>query len=169
MSCTPKNVAVALIFSLILEGLTFASVSSSAAATMRATGSVKIHSARVVARRRNPVERTRLGLAALGVTGSYGYGDDYPLYGSEAFNHDRRLSTPTSHRAVMEGRGAAIDDNSSGYRAAGNRGAYLSPGSTYGRHTSDYGPGVTYASPVSLYRWAYSSENFPGTEFMSGQ
>lgn len=63
---------------------------------------------------------------------------------------------------MVEGRSAFIYPDAD-YESPGG------PGSIYGRPTSDYGPGYLYAAPVSPYRWAYSSSDFPGTEFMQGR
>jgi hypothetical protein len=142
--------------------------SNAVAATVRAKSGARVYGAIAVVQSRKPVERSsRLGLKALGVTGSYGYGDDYPAYGSQAHNDDGQ-SRRVSHRGLQEGRAAAIGE-SVGHVPPDGRGAYETPESTYGRQTSDYGPGFIYAAPVSPYRWAYSSEDFPGTEFTGGR
>jgi len=169
MRCKPRNVTVALFVSIILAGSALIGVSSAASATIRAKSGPRLYGAIAVVQSKKPIKRSsRLGLEALGVTGSYGYGDDYPIYGSQAYNDDRQSRRVTSRRGLQEGRAAAIGD-SVGYVPPDGRGAYETPESTYGRQTSDYGPGVIYAAPVSPYRWAYSPENFSGTEFMGGR
>jgi hypothetical protein len=169
MRCKSTKVTVALFVSIILAGSAPIGVSSAASAATWTKAGGRLHGAITVAPHRRPIERSsRLGLEALGVTGSYGYGDDYPAYGSEAYSADTQSRRATSHRFPQEGRAAAIGD-SVGYVPRDGRGAFETPESTYGRQTSDDGPGIIYASPVSPYRWAYSSENFPGTEFMGGR
>lgn len=128
---------------------------------------MKNHHAAALSHRRLDGRGSRLGLAALGVTPSYGYGDDYPAYGGAPYNDNERAG-----HIIIEGRAAAIDEDAPNSMARESQNPYLSPGSTYGRHgrqTPNYGPGVTYAAPVSPYRWAYNSEQFPGTEFMGGR
>lgn len=163
---SPKLVAIGLVAPVLVAALT--PVGASAASP--AKSAIKGHDARSTAwRGRYDKRDSRLGLEALGVSGSYGYGDDYPSYGSRAYNHDERRSSVASRGALVEGRAAATDDEPSSYPAWGGRDSFASPGSTYGRQTPDYGPGVTFAAPVSPYRWAYSSGAFPGTEFMGGR
>jgi hypothetical protein len=164
-----RIVTVAVFASIILAGLASIAASSAASAAIRTKTGAKFHGAITIARSKTPIERgSKLGLEALGVTGSYGYGDDYPSYGSQAYNDNGQSRRVTSHRGLREGRAAAVG-SSVGYVPPDGRGAYETPESTYGRQTSNYGPGVIYAAPVSPYRWAYSSENFPGTEFMGGR
>lgn len=163
------NIATGTLVSIVLAGSAPIGFDFPASAASRASVGAKLHNARAGSRTRKPIERSsRLGLAALGVTGSYGYGDDYPSYGSRAYDNDRQSLRATSHPILQEGRAAAIED-SGGYPSFDAGDAYFSPGGTYGRQTPNYGPGITYAAPVSPYRWAYSSENFPGTEFMGGR
>jgi hypothetical protein len=47
--------------------------------------------------------------------------------------------------------------------------SYVPPESTYGRQTPNYGPGITLPAPLPPYRWAFSTEHFPGLEFMRGR
>jgi hypothetical protein len=137
-----------------------ADVALSASTANRAYGSLRVQHVGSTPSRRLRGRNYKLGVDALGVTGSYGYGDDYASYDSGRSHSARGV--------LNEGRAAAIDDESRVYPTRQNW-AYESPGSTYGRQTPNYGPGVTFAAPVSPYRWAYSSDQFPGTEFMGGR
>jgi hypothetical protein len=165
---SPRTIAVGFIASIIVAGLAPAGAASAASQT---TDGARLHAHLTVQHARLTAEHARarrrgshLGLEALGVTPSYGYGDDYPTYGSAAYRDDSGYSRVASRGALGEGRAAAVDEG-----FAPRAWAYDPPESTYGRQTQDYGPGYTYAAPVSPYRWAYSSENFPGTEFMGGR
>lgn len=60
---------------------------------------------------------------------------------------------------LTEGRAAYVEPDAD----------YGRPGSVYGQSGNDYAPGFSNGAPVSPYRWAYSSEDFPGTEFMGGR
>jgi hypothetical protein len=168
---SPRTIAVGFIASIIVAGLAPAGAAFAASAASQASG-VRLHGALTMqhGRRyeRDSGSGSRLGLEALGVTGSYGYGDDYPSYGSSAYRGDSGPSRVASRGVLSEGRAAAVDEEPSGYFTP-RAWAYDPPESIYGRQTSDYGPGITYAAPVSPYRWAYSSEDFPGTEFMRGR
>jgi hypothetical protein len=163
---SPRTIALCFIASIIVTGLAPAGAVSAASQT---TGGARFHGRLTAQHARVDRGSSRLGLEALGVAGSYGYGDDYPAYGSQAYRHDSGPSRVASRGVLTEGRAAAVDEDPSGYPLREGWTSYQPIESIYGRQTSDYGPGVTYAAPVSPYRWAYSSENFPGTEFMGGR
>jgi hypothetical protein len=169
---SPGMIAIGFFASIVAAGLASAGAASAASQThdgARLHGRLTMQHARLDAQHAPVGGRgSRLGLEALGVTGSYGYGDDYPSYGSSAYRGDSGRSRVASRGVLSEGRAAAVDEEPSGYFAP-RAWAYDPPESIYGRQTQDYGPGVTYAAPVSPYRWAYSSEDFPGTEFMRGR
>jgi hypothetical protein len=159
---SPRTIAIGCVASIIIAGLAPAGAASAAS---RTTDGARFHARLTLRHARVEARGSRLGLEALGVTGSYGYGDDYPSDRSLAYRYD---SGP-SRGLLREGRAAALDDEPSGYPAYRGWAGYQPTESIYGRQTQDYGPGITYAAPVSPYRWAYSSENFPGTEFMGGR
>jgi hypothetical protein len=158
----PSRISTGVFSLIFVAGLSYADVALSASTSTRAYGSLRVqHVGSAPSYRRLRGRDYDLGLEALGVTGSYGYGDDYASYDSGRSHSARGVPT--------EGRAAAIDDESRVYPTRQNWGSHESPGSTYGRQTPNYGPGVTFAAPVSPYRWAYSSDQFPGTEFMGGR
>ena len=153
----PATIAIGFVAALIAANLAPAGVASAASQT---TAGARLHARLTVQHTRAEGRGLSLGLEALGVTPSYGYGDDYPSYGSSAY----RGARVASRGVPSEGRAAAVD----GYRGP-QAWSYDPPESIYGSPTQNYGPGYTYAAPVSPYRWAYSSEDFPGTEFMRGR
>jgi hypothetical protein len=168
---SPRTIGVGFIASIIVAALAPAGVASAATQT---TAGARLHARLTMQRARieTPASRprvSRLGLEALGVTPSYGYGDDYPSHGSAAYRNDSGPSRFEPRGVPGEGRVAAADEGFFGYPAHQGWVSYEPVDDTYGRQTPDYGPGYTYAAPVSPYRWAYSSENFPGTEFMGGR
>ena len=163
---SPTTIVLGFVASMIVAG------GASAASQPRLHGSLTMQHGRVAAQHWRGEARgsrpgiTHLGMEALGVTPSYGYGDNYPSYGSAAYRGERAPVRVASGGGVSEGRAAAEEPFG---RAPPFGWSYDEPEDTYGRQTPDYGPGITYAAPVSPYRWAYSSENFPGTEFMGGR
>jgi hypothetical protein len=163
---SPRTIAVGFIASIIVAGLAPADAASAASARLHAR--LTMQHERVGTPALRP-RISRLGLEALGVTPSYGYGDDYPSYGSAAYRNDSGPSRFEPRGVPSEGRVATADEGFFGYPAHQGWTAFEPVDDTYGRQTPNYGPGYTYAAPVSPYRWAYSSENFPGTEFMGGR
>ena len=143
---SPRTIAVGFIASIIVAGLAPAGAAFAASAASQASG-VRLHGALTMQHGRR-YERdsgfgSRLGLEALGVTGSYGYGDDYPSYGSSAYRGDSGPSRVASRGVLSEGRAAAVAIVRSVGRDAHAREWHQSPaeqvvqGSTDRRATSE--------------------------------